>query len=332
MTINEIQKVLVKFPRKKDEIFACFPFLIALSESLPKAEINIVVEEGCMPAFSFLPFKVRVFQRPRLKTNLPGTHQFCANLIDIFNIDVYFDLEGSFNSAFMGFNFRAKERVGYEEGWNKYLLNRKYPAMPSLDLESRSLLLLEKFLNQQYNDLKIYVRKDSSKPDDKLEALFAAPEAPKFILVMLNDFHSVVKEVEIWKQFFDCFENQNFIVYAETNQNAISEILHKMDTKNKLYMHYGEDYQVLKYLLSKVSGVVTNNLWAEGLSSFYGVDVVSLLEKAEAYPVYQYFRYKPNRVFHDKKKLEIFRNALGEDKNIVEVNQLVDEMHLLFKL
>ena len=72
MTINEIQKVLVKFPRKKDEIFACFPFLIALSESLPKAEINIVVEEGCMPAFSFLPFKVRVFQRPKLKTNLPG--------------------------------------------------------------------------------------------------------------------------------------------------------------------------------------------------------------------------------------------------------------------
>lgn len=330
--MNEIHKVLIKFPREKDELFQCFPFVVALSEALPKAEINIIVEEGHLPMFSFLPFKVKAFQRPKHKANLPGTHQYCANLNDIFNIDVYFDLEGSFNSAFMGFNFRAKERVGYVEGWNKYLLNRTYPPMPALDLEARSLYLLEKFTTQNFSDLKIYVRKDSSKPDEKLEALFSAPEAPKFILVMLNDFHSVVKEIEIWKQFFNCFENQNFIVYAENNQHAISEILHKMDSKNKMYMHYGDDYLVLKYLFSKVAGVVTNNLWAEGLSIFYGVDTLSLLDKNKTHPQYQYFRYKPNRVFHDSKKIESFKNAEGQEKSLEDINQLVDEAHFLFKL
>ncbi len=330
--MNEINKVLIKFPQSKDDVFSCFPFVVALSEALPKAEIFIVVEEGVMPAFSFLPFKIKVFQRPKLKNNLPGTHQFCANLNDIFNIDVYFDLEGSFNSAFMGFNFRAKERVGFEEGWNKYLLTTKYQQMPALDLEARMIYLLEKFLNVSFSDLKIYVRKDSSKPDDKLEALFSAPEAPRFILVMLNDFHSVVKEIELWKQFFDCFENQNFIVYADSHQQAVSEILHKMDSKNKLYMHYGDDFGVLKYLLSKVAGVVTNNLWAEGLSIFYGVDTVTLLEKDKKYPQYFYYRYKPHRVFHDTKTLLNIVDDKAESKTIVDVNHLVDQLHLIFKL
>lgn len=330
--MNDVHKVLVKFPREKNELFQCFPFIIALSELLPKAEINIVVEEGHLPLFSFLPFKVRAFQRSKYKTNLPGTHQFCANLNDIFNVDVFFDLEGSFNSAFMGFNFRARERVGYAEGWNKYLLNRTYTPMPALDVEARAIHLLEKFTNQNLNDLRVFIRKDSSRPDEKLESLFSAPEAPKFLLVMLNDFHSVVKEIEIWKQFFNCFENQNFIIYADSNQHAISEILHKMDTKNKLYMHYGDDYLVLKYLLSKVSGVVTNNLWAEGLSLYYGVETISILEKNLTLPKYQYFRYKANRVLHDTKAIGTFINQDGQEKNLDDINHLVDEAHFLFKL
>lgn len=330
--MNEVHKVLIKFPREKNDLFQCLPFLVALSEALPKAEINIIVEEGHLPMFLFLPFKVRAFQRPKHKANLPGTHQFCANLNDIFNIDVYFDLEGSFNSAFMGFNFRAKERVGYEEGWNKYLLNRTYPPMPALEYEARAIYLLEKFTTQNFSDLKIYNRRDSSKPDEKLEALFSAPEAPKFILVMLNDFHSIVKEIEIWKQFFNCFENQNFIIYSEQNQHAVSEILHKMDSKNKMYMHYGEDHLILKYLLSKVCGVVTNNLWAEGMSVFHGVDTISILEKGIKYPGYQYFRYKPNRVLHDTKKIENFTSAEGEDRSLEDINQLVDQIHFIFKL
>ncbi len=328
----EIQKVLIKFPTKKDEIFSCFPFVVALSEVMPKTEIFIIVEEGHLPAFSFLPFKVKVFQRPKSKTNLPGTHQLCANLIDVFNIDLFFDLEGSFNSAFLGFNFRAKERVGYEQGWNKYLLNRKYPPMPALDVEARSLFLLEKFTNQNFSDLKIYVRKDVSKPDEKLEALFTAPEAPKFILVLMNDFHSVVKEIELWKQFFECFENQNFIVYAESNQIAISEIFHKLDHKNKLYMHYGDDLGTIKYLLGKVTGVVTNNVWAEGLSIFHGLETISLLEKDKDYPKYFNYRFKPHRVYHDNKKLEFLVNSQDEKKTIESINQLVDEIHLMFKL
>ncbi len=330
--MNEIHKVLIKFPREKNQLFQCLPFVIALSEALPKAEINIIVEEGCLPLFSFLPFKVRAFQRPKYKANLPGTHQFCANLNDIFNIDVYFDLEGSFNSAFMGFNFRAKERVGYAEGWNKYLLNRTYTPMPALDIEAQAIHLLEKFTDQNFSDLKVYLRKDTTKSDEKLEALFTAPESPKFILVMLNDFHSVVKEIEIWKQFFNCFENQNFIIYAESNQHAISEILHKMDTKNKLYMHYGEDYLVLKFLLSKVAGVVANNLWAEGLSVFYGVETISILDKKLDLPKYQYFRHKPNRVLHDFKVIETFINQEGQDKKLDDINHLVDEAHFLYKL
>ena len=122
----EIKKVLVKCPDGSDKAFSLFPFMEVLSEEFPGAEIFTISEESDSFAFNFLPFKVKAFERPRDKKNFLKTHQYCANLHDIFNIDVFFDLENNFNSSFMGYNFRSTHRVGYETGWNKYFLNHNF--------------------------------------------------------------------------------------------------------------------------------------------------------------------------------------------------------------
>ena len=200
----EIKKILVKFPRAELDAVNCLPFLVTLSEEFPKAEINVITEEGCSYILSFLPFKLRSYERPATKLSLIETHHYCANLHDVFNIDLFFDLENSLNSAFLGFNFRSKERVGYEVKWNKYLLTKRFPDQPMMPIEKKSMKLLELYLNKNLSDVRIAKSKETGQQIESIEKLFKEPEPPKFIMVMLDNFASVSKQIDIWKSFFDC--------------------------------------------------------------------------------------------------------------------------------
>jgi len=180
--VNDIKKILVKLPRNNNDVFSSFPFLVTLSEEFPKAEINIIVEDNGSTALGYLPFKIRVFERPANKMSLIETHHYCANMNDIFNIDLYFDLENSLNSAFMGFNFRARERVGFEVKWNKYFLTKKIPDVPGISIEKKSMKLLEAYLEKPLFDVRINKSKESGALVEKIDALFKLPEPPNFIM------------------------------------------------------------------------------------------------------------------------------------------------------
>lgn len=328
-----ILKILVKAPPLKEDVFNIFPFLMALSEEFPKAEINIICEEKCSLAFSFLPFKTRAFERPKEKLNLIETHHYCANLNDVFNIDLFFDLENSFNSSFMGFNFRAKERIGYNLGWNKHLLTKKFILEPNLNVEKSSLTLLEQYMKKSFHELKISRIKTEGSQVEKIEQLFKEVEPPKFIMVMLDNFKNVTKHIEIWKKFFDSFQNQKFIIWSQEDEALISEIFSEIDLgHNDLYIHRGSDTKELVYLLNKVQGVVLNDIWAEGLCNYFGVNAVSFIADERAnLPRYQYFIFKPQRfIFQVNGSIKF--SYLEEEREYAEMNQVVDHLHFYFKL
>lgn len=328
-----IRKILVKAPAKKEEAFRIFPFLIALSEEYAKAEINVICEEKCSLAYNFLPFKVRSFERPKEKLTLIETHHYCANLDDVFNVDIFFDLENTFNSAFMGFNFRAKERVGYEVGWNKYFLTKKFLLEQNSSIEKSSLRLLELYTGKKFQDLKISRVRTEGKQVDKVEQLFKEPEPPKFIMIMLDNFKNITQQIEVWKKFFDSFQNQKFIIWSQEDEDLISEIFSRIDLgHNDLYIHRGSDTKELIYLLNKVQGVVVNDLWAEALCNYFGVNAVSFIINNQInLPRYQYFVFKPQR-FIFQTNCPIKFSYLEEDREYFEMNQVVDHLHFYFKL
>ena len=167
--VLSVNKVLVKCPPHLENAFLLFPFFMALSEEFPKAEINLICEEGTSLAYSFLPFKIRAFERPKDKMSLVQTHHFCANLHDIFNVDLFIDLENTFNSSFMGFNFRVKERVGYGVGWNKYFLTKNYMPVGNVGIEQLSLRLLELYSHKVFADLKISRVRSEGDKVEKIE-------------------------------------------------------------------------------------------------------------------------------------------------------------------
>jgi ADP-heptose:LPS heptosyltransferase len=328
----DVRKILVKFPRAKNDVVRCLPFIVTLSEEFPKAELNIIVEEGCSLALSFLPFKVRVYERPASKISLIETHHYCANLNAVFNIDLYFDLENSVNSAFLGFNFRSKERIGYEVRWNKYLLTKSYPNPENMSIGKKSMRLLEMYLKKDLKDVRISKLRESGKSIESIEKLFQEPEPPKFIMIMLDNFANVTAQIENWKKFFDSFQKQKFVIWSMEDEDGISDLFASIDLgHNDLFMQRGADIKEMLYLFTKMQGVIVNNLWAEGLCTYIGVDSMSFLDKKEDWPFYDYFRYRPQRVLFSKEGL-IKYYILDEVRELADMNQVVDQVHLNFKL
>jgi ADP-heptose:LPS heptosyltransferase len=332
MDMESVRKILIKFPRDLDDVVRCYPFVVTLSEEFPKAELFIIVEEGCSLALSFLPFKVRVFERPATKLSLIETHHYCANMHDIFNVDLYFDLEGSMNSAFMGFNFRAKERIGFEVKWNKLLLTKKFPDPGNLPIGKKSMRLLELYLGKDLRDVRISKNRETGKQIESIEKLFQEPEPPKFIMVMLDNFANTSAQIDLWKKFFDSFQKQKFVIWSREDEDVISDLFASIDLgHNDLYMQRGADIKEMLYLFSKVNGVIVNNLWAEGIVNYIGTDSLSFFTKKEGWPFYDYFRYRPQRVlFSPEGPIQYF--LLDEVREWAVMNQVVDQIHLNFKL
>ncbi|MDO9182991.1 MAG: hypothetical protein Q7U04_11315 [Bacteriovorax sp.] len=338
MAISEernIRKILVKCPPLAEDAFHAFPFLIALSEEFPKAEINLLCEENSSLAYSFLPYKALAYERPKDKLSLIETHHFCANLNDIFNVDLFFDLENTFNSSFIGFNFRSKERVGYGVGWNKYFLTKKFNHIESQSIEKKCLNLLELYTGKGFQDLRISSGRGEGVQIEKIEQLFQEPVPPKFILIMLDNFVNVSKEIAKWTQFFDCFQNQKFIIWSMQDEDMISELFANVDLgDNELFMHRGANSKELLYLFNKVVGVVTNNVWSESLIAYYGVNAISFIDADNLslnLPKYDYFKLKPQRFLFSNTGAIKYK-YLDEEKDFAEMNLVVDHLHFQFKL
>jgi ADP-heptose:LPS heptosyltransferase len=328
----EVKKILVKLPKLGVNVFLAFPFITILSEEYPKAEINILVEAGDLTAFLYLPFKVKVFERPQNKQNLIETHHFIANLNDVFNIDLFFDLENSFNSAFIGFNVRAKNRVGFDMGWNKHLLTKRYKNEFENNFERRSIRLLENYLGKDFKEFKLSHPIGETQKNEKIDKLFNEPDPPKFVLIMLDNFSSVTRDIELWKSFFDSFEKTKFIIWTLNDEDIISEIFAKIDLdKNELFMHRGTFPKELNYILKKVVGVVTNNNWAESLCAYYNTSVVTFVSDERKLPDYLYFKFRPLRIFYkDSKPTHLIH--IDEERKFESINEVVDFLHLNFKL
>lgn len=325
------EKILIKIPRLEQKIFSCFSFLFFLTEEFPKAEINIIVESGDALAFKFLPFKVKVFERPKEKQSLVETHHFVANLHEVFNIDLFFDLEGTFNSAFIGYNFRSTVRVGFENGWNKYLLTNRFPPSREKSFEKIALELFENFFQKKLSAEKINHQIFHNQKNEKIDQLFSAPEPPKFLMIMVDNFSQLTKNIEFWKEFFDHFHGQHFIIWSRNDEDIVSEIFAKLDlNQNKLFMHRGSIPSEICLLLKKVDGVITDNFWSEGLCLFHGIPVIAFIRSEDEEVIYSHFKEAPCRVIVDRGLPYLLKGE--EEKSLVVFNELIDFIHFEYHL
>lgn len=326
--MEALKKILVRLPLEFAP-FSLFAFFIDLSERFPKADIAVIGQKGQTWIYHFLPVKVELFELPEGKMSLLEVHQYCVNNHNLFNIDLYLDLESSLNSSFLGFNFRSKKRYGFKSGINKFFYHKTIEDN-GFDVESRAYQLLELFLNEEFNNDRLLFHYLKPIEESNVIPLFKKDAQIPFLFVMLKDFASVKENINFWKEFFDSFEKQRFVIWSEEDENVISDLFLSIDLgKNELLMHKGKDIGELQYILKKAAGIIATTAQTEGLCSYYCLDAVSLIFDERERIDYKRYECKPNAiVIHSEDEIEI----LQEENTLTDTNELVDYLHRYFKL
>ncbi len=327
----EVNKVLIKIPKLNERVFEIFTMLHLLSEEYPKAEFNLLLEKGDELAFYFLPFKVNMYPMPKEKMSFLEAHRFVANLHEVFNIDLYFDLESNFISSFIGFNFRAKVRIGLDNGWNKNFLTKVLPNQ-KLSIEQLSLKYLDTVTNKDFSEFRLSEEIVNPQTFEKVKKLFDEPVPPKFVLIMLSNFAAIEKEINYWKAFFDSCQNQKFIIWAKEDEEIISEIFAKIDLgNNELFMHRGALKKEMLFIFSKVVGVFTSDIWSLRLCEYFGLDSIYWNLNSTQYKKLNTFK---NRSLEIKKREDETFELMDqkEEKLFHTINQVADQVYFQFKL
>lgn len=305
-------------------MIASFPFFHVLCSKYPDSELNVIVNSDLFDLYKVLPFDLKLHSFPDDKDTLFGIHHYSYNLFDVFNIDIFFDLQNTFKSSFMGFCFRAHERIGIETGFNKFFLTKKHSKRDELFFDKYYLDIIESYLNVKNENLKIAASNDSNNV-----VYLNAKKEKKSFLVIINDIASK----GLWKSFFDSFFEQNFLVwYRGKNEELFEEFQKELDNKNsyKMICQKGLFVELLDFM-SDVSCAFTDEFWTASISSYYGVQSFVFLEELVQIPELSHFSLVPSIVHFDS-KLPVSLTIKNERKQIDDMSGLVDSIHEILKL
>lgn len=245
-----MKKILIKAPKTKEEILSSYLIVHHLYNDLPEVEISIIVDEQLEKYYHYIPFDIKTYTVNDLRMSLPAIHKFAYNLHDVFNIDYFFDLQESKESAFYGVAFRAKERYGFDEGFMRGLfLNNLVERNEETSVDFQYLDLL-KASGLFASELSTFSGNDDS--DTKLDSVL------KNILLIFEDFS--FDEGQIIKLIKDNFPDSTISVYSENlgvefkginPVHDVDELLNLLQKPSLTICNTPYYYGVLKYMKNK---------------------------------------------------------------------------------
>lgn len=289
-------KILVKAPVGAEEIVSTFPFFHQLKDEYIGAQINVLVEEGQEYLYRFLPFHVNVFPIPLEKKSLPGLHHFAVNLHDVFNIDLFFDLEGSFKSAFLGQNFKPREKVGFLKGINKLLIRQGIKTEGSARFDRNYLKLLEYKTQKDFKMLQVL---GHERPDYEVENFFKAEEPAPYLFFMIGKIKEGFEELEFWQKLISTLDSQKIVFWNYNQKMEFQTLLEDLPETNQYVIFEETNPDYLASLMIKSKGVLTTDTWAGYLSSYLGVNSYLFAPTVREVPYFSHFKVSPTVVEYD---------------------------------
>ncbi len=251
---------MVKAPADKEEAILSFAFFHLLRREFPSAQVNVIVDEENRQLFNFLlPLELQVFILPTAERSILKLHRFAANLVDVFNIDLFFDLEGSKSSASLGKFFRAEKSVGFDRGLVRYLYD---VVSDRRDFVS----LLEVYLAMDKSLILDMVRGGVSRP---LKELINLP--PYFVLFLdhLNDKN----EFDFWVDFINSFEKRYFVLWRGEFDILVNDLEKELDHhKNDIRVLLDDSLIKTEQFLINSAAVFSNQRWPILLASYLALD------------------------------------------------------------
>lgn len=252
-----MKKILVKAPESRDECIHSFSFFHFLRENFVDAEIDVIVDEKNNSLFHYVkPLGMQVFSLPEAERGVLKLHRFAANLNTVFNVDVYFDLEGTKSSASLGKFFRAAQSYGYGDGLQKLLY--------STVIEKRNCMsLLEAVVEKSFAERRI--RGGVAKPVKEIIDL------PPYFVLFLDDLEDE-KVRDFWKYFINSFSGRYFVLWRSHDDKMITAFEEELDKKNNIRVLLDDDLENTEQFLINSTAVFSNMRWPMILSSYLALD------------------------------------------------------------
>lgn len=263
--------ILIRLPNWLGDILLSFPFLHALKEEFPAAEITCIVKPAYQDLLELLPFKVQALSYDRKRDGIfPGAIKRLRTAQKLAGeADIYFCLPPSFSAAFMGCALKARARVGYAGQWRSLLLTHTAPVPEGMHRY------------QQYmNLLKLYTGRDIPAPEKTLSHSFDPyfRDAKPYVAVNINSEASSRRMPLLkWAEYLELFEGQRFVFIGEgKGEQRVKELLRLLNSGRNEYVNLAGKTSILDLarLLAHCKGLLSNDSGPAHLGAYVGAPVV----------------------------------------------------------
>lgn len=328
-------KIIVRAPNWLGDIIMSFPFLHALNEEFPNSDITVIIKQEYLALLYFLPFKVKAI--PFSKEDHPGLvgiYKFAWNQPSLRHADLYFSLPPSFSSAFMGWCFSAKAKVGFRGEHRNIFLNYKSERPAHLHRSKEYLYLLSLFTGKDYSNYKKIISRD-------IDPFFKEWEKNRYLVINPNSEASSRRlPVNMWIELLNLFEKRRFVIIGtEKDQERIDEILAGVSKEKNLYINLAGKTNILELarVLAYAQGVITNDSGPAHLASYVGANVAvffgagDFLNTAPSYNIAD-----AQIITRDESCSPCLKNICPLDtlaclKNL-DIHGIAEDLHVFFKL
>tara|TARA_R110002072_G_scaffold1989_5_gene16717 strand:- start:194116 stop:195048 length:933 start_codon:yes stop_codon:yes gene_type:complete len=272
--MSDIKKILVKCPVGKYSIIESYEFLHELKNLYPESSIFNICEEGEKFLFDILPFDVHAFEIPPEKSSYLGIHHWIKNLHDIFNIDMYFDLEESLRSNFIAAHYKAKFRIAQENKLNKYVYTHLMKPIEGISNSDKYLNLL----NYEEKRFEIPTVKGEVAPVigiikvEEVENFFNAKEVEPFLFFPLSRLEEGIEHFTPWKKLIESLTDHKIILWTES-EGAIVDLMQEI-VNERVVIAGGMDPRTLSSYFNYASGVITDDPIYASLSTYFQINSV----------------------------------------------------------
>lgn len=274
---QEIKVIAIKLPFDLQERLLSFPFLHALREQYPESEIHFITPRKYIEVLNLLPFQAyyHEFDENEIE-NIFDTHRFSVNS-KIYNVDLFINLTNSLADASLGIGLKAKKRLGFSDGWKTIVLNEKTTRPVNHHLSEDFFSLLEAHTGKPFNQRLKVISRD-------LTPIIKEWEGETFIAINLFPLLGVEINPK-WIEFFNLFENQNFVLFASEDevkvQLLMKNFIDKLPRKNKYFNFAHKSWIEIGKMLSQSNGLVTYNGPVATLSAYVGTRTLILYDRED---------------------------------------------------
>jgi ADP-heptose:LPS heptosyltransferase len=268
--------IAVKLPFDLEERILAFPFLHALSDLYPKADLHFITPKTDVEVLNLLPFKAyyHLFDEDEIRSVL-DVHPYTANA-SIYNVDLFVNLTNSFPDACLGLGLRAKKRVGFSDNWKTLVLTHKTKRPVGHHL-AEDFLALFPLVTGTAPDARLRV---TSRPLARTAELPSSP----YYAVNLAPLRGPAIESE-WIELLSQFEGQRIVLFASEDQvqmKLLMETFLPLLPKTNAYEFFTYKDQIeLGRMLAYASGLITYQGAGGALGAYVGTRVLVLYDRGD---------------------------------------------------